>query len=49
MNDQEVRMREKLEEQFDLLSKASKECEPKDLESITDAMLSIYTTIYPFV
>ena len=45
MENQEAR--KILEEQFKLLSEESKRCEPKCLHNITNAMLSIYTTLYP--
>ena len=46
MNEKE--MREILEEQFKFLKEASKMCEPEHLESITNAMLNIYSTIHSY-
>lgn len=45
MTEQEKRMREKLEEQFNLLAEESKKCEPEELETLTDCMLRIYVTL----
>ncbi|BDU87265.1 hypothetical protein SNUCP2_03480 [Clostridium perfringens A] len=42
MNEKELKMREKLEEQFDLIAERSKECEPEYLEALTKSMLDIY-------
>ena len=41
-------MKKMLEEQFKILHKESKTCEPECLESITNAMLSIYSILYPY-
>lgn len=46
MNEKEIKMREKLEEQFDLLHEESKRCEPEYLKDLTESMLLIYSTIY---
>ena len=43
----EKEMREILEKQFKVLEEASTRCEPEHLESIINAMLSIFITIYP--
>ncbi len=40
--------REALEEQFKLLSEKSKNCELRVLHNITNAMLNIYTILYPY-
>lgn len=45
MNEQEQKMKEKLEDQFNLLVEKSKECEPECLENLTDSMLKIYATL----
>lgn len=42
MNEKELKMREKLEEQFDLLHEESKRCEPELLRELTKSMLDIY-------
>ncbi|WWU63816.1 hypothetical protein QJR26_12380 [Clostridium baratii] len=47
MNEQEIKMRKKLEEQFYLLAKASKACTTKDLEGITSSMVNIYGILHP--
>ena len=48
MNEKAIKMREKLEEQFELLREASKRCEPECLESLTESMIKIYTILHPF-
>ncbi|WP_419867419.1 hypothetical protein [Clostridium perfringens] len=48
MNEKEIKMREKLEEQFDLLHEESKRCEPEYLEVLTNSMLSIYSVLYSY-
>lgn len=40
----EKEMKEILEEQLRILHEATKVCEPEHLESITNAMLNIYST-----
>ncbi|EGT0690154.1 hypothetical protein ACV3R1_13525 [Clostridium perfringens] len=47
MEEKELQMREKLEEQFDLLREESKRCEPEFLESLTESMIKIYTILHP--
>ena len=47
MNEKELKMREKLEEQFDLLHEVSKKCEPEYLEVLTNSMLAIYKLLNP--
>lgn len=46
MDEKEVKMREKLEEQFELLHEESKSCEPEYLESLTESMIKIYITLH---
>ena len=44
----ELEMKEILEAQFKLLHERSKRCEPEYLESLTNAMLNIITTLKSF-
>lgn len=46
MNEKAVKMREKLEEQFDVLLDRSKKCEPEYLKDLTQSMIDIYTILY---
>ncbi len=48
MNEKELKMREKLEEQFDLLHEKSKRCEPEKLKDLTESMIKLYTILKPF-
>lgn len=48
MNEKEIEMRNKLEEQFDALLEISKKCEPEHLGIIIDSMVKIYANLYLF-
>lgn len=48
MTEKEIEMRNKLEEQFNLLADRTKECEPEQLGIIIDSMVKIYVNLYRF-